>query len=224
MTEHQDALEELDALVAAKERSRRAAILCAVAALAALAVIPRLLGAGWFGARVVLAREVPIHVLNTSGQDLVIKVPFASATTVRAGTIETVETLAGPVALEAFGEDGERAEFFEFDAQVPVVYNALGSECLAVFDLTPFYGGEHAAPLRVLDRISRDERLVELDAGTLILPRRTPPDQATAPVHWVEVVGCTLLDPSEEAYLVGQAEFRLQERRTALEEAREAAR
>lgn len=214
----------LDAQLAASARARRWGAALGSLALVALGVIPWLLGAGWFGLRLASAGEVPIHVLNTSGSDIEVQVSFASRRVVASGTMETIETLAGPVSLTTHNADGELLESFEFEASVPVFYNAMGSECLAVFDLTPYYGGQTEQPLQVLRRITRDERLVELDAGTLLLPRRTAPDQATPPVHWVEVVGCTLLEPAEEDYLVGQAEFRLQQRRDAYNEAREAAR
>lgn len=198
------------------------------ALVAGLGLLPMAFGLGPFGSRLVTADEVPVHVLNLSGTDLTVSLSFAADLTVVAGTMETMGTLSGGSRLVARRPDGTVLDDLRFSADGPVFYNAGGGRCFAVFDISGFYGDDpDTSAVTVVARLPEDTRLYEFEADTIVLPRRTAPDQARGRVHWLEPVGCNLLDPDEESYLIGQNLVRMQERRDRYEEelrrAREAA-
>jgi len=190
------------------------------ALVAFLALAPMLLGAGPFGLRFITSSSVPVHVLNTSGQNLTIEVPFATPLESPGGTFLSTNSLSGPITLRAIDESGEVVEEVEVDARGEVIYNVLGSECLAVMDASTYYGADGPG-LVVVDRITQDTRVYVTEADTVILPRRTMPDQAEGEVHWIEPINCETLDPSREEELLMWAEFRLRQRRERLEDARD---
>ncbi|MFT6628568.1 MAG: hypothetical protein ACJA1R_001830 [Flavobacteriales bacterium] len=204
-----------------KAPSKIPLLIGAAVALFAIAAAPAMLGFGWFGARLLTSDEIDVYVLNTSGQDLDVALPFASVARVPGGTLQTLQTLTGEITIEALSTSGESLEMLEVNATGPVFYNALGSECLVVFDVTDFYGGE--ANLTIVRRVSQEERIIVLDADTVVLPRRALPSQAIGTVHWVDVVGCALMDPEYEEDLLQRSLFRIQQRREAQQQAREAA-
>lgn len=212
------------------ENAGRRSLMLTVGALAAfiaaLALIPMAIGFGPFGLRVITSKEIPVHVLNLSGGDVSIRLSFASDSDVTAGTMETLETLAGPITIETLGPNGETLESLDVDADGPIFYNVGGGRCFAVFDISTFYDGESQVEenMTVVARLGEETRLHVFDADTVVLPRRVAPDQAMGVVHWLEPVGCGLLDPEEEPYLIGTSLVRLQQRRENYEEAREAAR
>ena len=194
-----------------------------LALVAALAIGPKLAGFGWFGARFLFSAEVPIYALNLSGQDVTVELSFSSDTTLAAGTLEVLETLAGPITLVARDADGTVVDELSIDAQGPLFYNVAGADCLAVFDLTSFYGPQQRSAVTLHARIEQGTRLYPIDAETVVLPRRTNPDSTHGDVHWIESVSCSSLDPDRENELLMWAESRFMERRRQLEEAREAA-
>lgn len=191
--------------------------LVVAAILAVLGAAPLAFGLGPFGARLALAGTGAVHVLNTSGQDLTVDVSFAAPVVVPAGTMEVIETLRGRVTLIATAPDGSVVETLVFDAGEATFYNAAQSACLVVVDLTDVYGGEGV--LRVHERVPREQALIHQASDVWLLPRRTPPEQAAGTVHMLEVVGCNLLAQEEEAFLLSQVQFRLEERRRAYQEA-----
>jgi len=213
---------------AAPSRGWTRGLLIAAVVLVIAGVAPQRLGCGWFGTRAVLADNVTVHVLNLTDADVVIAAPFGSPQTVASGALVGVETLAGPLRIRATRTDGTLVEDVRVDATGAVFYNVGGGRCFAVFDISEFYGAESEQPeLRVVARLDEATRTYAFDADTVVLPRRPPPDMARGRVHWLEPVGCTLLDPEEESYLVGRNLHRMQERRERREEemrqAREAA-
>ena len=191
----------------------------ALGLLVFLAVVPKLLGLDWFALRAITSKTIYVHVLNTSGQDLEVSVSHGSTETVTAGTMALIQTMSGDVSISARGLDGELLEELEVRLDDDTLYNALGSECLAVLDVSSFYGADNI-PFSVVDRIRREDRLYTFTAGTVLLPRGTPPDSAAPPVHWIETFGCELLDDEEEGYLLTQAQVRLNARWEAYQEAR----
>lgn len=194
-----------------------------VAALAAfvlaLGLIPAKLGFGPFGLRLFTSDEIPVHVLNLSGSDLEVALSFASPVVVTGGTMETLVTLSGSSSLRATRPDGTLVDDLEFEAAGPLFYNAGGGRCFAVFDISAYYDGElEEGDMTVVARLDEDTRLYEFEADTIVLPRRMAPDQARGVVHWLEPVGCSMLDPENESYLVGTSLVRLQQRRERYEE------
>ena len=179
--------------------------------------IPKMLGFGWFASRMLGSEEIFVYVLNTSGQDIEVSLPFATPRSVPAGTIETLRTLDGEITIIAQDIDGNVLESLTHVSEGDLFYNALGSECLAVFDLTNFYGGE-GEDMTVEARIYQEQRIYQITADTLIMPRRVAPDEARGIVHWIDTVGCNLLNEENEDYLLAQAQVRLEDRRERREQ------
>lgn len=195
-----------------------------VGALAIIGVIPYLLGFGFFASRVILSKDVNVYVWNFSGEELTFEIDFSEDVNLPAG-METVRTLTGPVSITARGTDGEIVEHFDIELERPVFYNANGSTCFAVYDVTAYYDGTEDSRLRLVDRIYQDDTFYEIQADTVVLPRRPTPTQAIGDVHWIEpVTDCDNLDPAYEESLLVQAEIRLQRRREEYEQALEEAR
>ena len=186
--------------------------------IAALGLIPMTLGFGPFGLRVLTGETIDVHVLNLSGEDLVVSLSFSEPHPVTAGTMETLSTLSGRSQLVSTRPDGSVLDEIELDAAGAVFYNAGGGRCFAVFDLSDFYGGGDDARLQVVARLGEDTRAYEFDADTVVLPRRVAPANARGVVHWIEPVGCNLLEPEEEPFLLGQNRVRLEQRRERYEE------
>jgi hypothetical protein len=205
------------AAVAARKR-KIIALAVVTTIMTALAVLPAMAGLGPFGVRIITADNVEVHVLNLSGGDLDIELPFASTVRVTAGTMETLGTLEGPARLRAITPEGDLFEELEFEATGPIFYNAGGGQCFAVFDISNLYGGGDDQQMSVVARLDEDTRIYAFEADTILLPRRTPPESARGSVHWLEPVGCGLLEPSEEHFLIGRSLLRLQERRQRYEE------
>ncbi len=197
--------------------------------VAALALLPMAIGFGPFGLRLLLSDEIPVHVLNVSGEDVNVSLSFASDVDVPAGSMETLATLSGRSRLVATRADGTVVDDLEIDATGDVFYNVAGGKCFVVFDISSFYLGEdeQQGDMTVVARLYEDTRVYAFTSDSILLPRRVPPDQARGSVHWLEPVGCAMLEPSEEPYLIAQSLMRLQSRRERYEEelreAREAA-
>ncbi len=214
---------DYDELVVPSARRRYALIgLIAAAFLLAVGGVPKILGFGWFASRMIGSEEIFVYVLNTSGQDIEVQLPFAASRNVPAGTIETLRTLDGEITITALDMDGNVLETLDVSADGDLFYNALGSECLAVFDLTGLYGGE--GDMEVEARIFKSQHIYQITADTLIMPRRVAPDEARGVVHWIDTVGCNLLEEDNEEYLLAQAQVRLEDRRERREAARRAIR
>ena len=153
-----------------------------------------------------------VWVLNTSGHDLTVEIAYARPLDARAGTLEMVQTLEGPSTIVATDGSGQVVDDLSFTAASAVLYNAAGSECLAVFDVSAFYTQTQNPQLTLVDRIPETQRLYEFKAPNVILPRRGPPQQVVGAVHWIEDVACSALDPSREEELMFFATNRLHQR------------
>lgn len=181
------------------------------AVVALIGGIPAALGLGWFGTRL-LADDVTVWVLNTSGQDLTVEIAYARTLESRAGTLEMVQTLEGPSTIRATDGSGQVVDDVTFTAANAVLYNAGGSECLAVFDVSEYYTRTQNPQLTLVDRIPETQRLYEFKAPNMILPRRGPPQEVAGAVHWIEDVACSALDPAREEELLFFATNRLHQR------------
>jgi hypothetical protein len=193
----------------------------AIAALVALiGAIPAVLGFGPFGYRL-FGKDVTIHILNVSGVNVVVTASFASPVESPAGSLHTAKSLSGPITIEAVDGSGVVVDSLSHNASSDVLYNVAGGTCFAVFDATEFYSGVDNPLLRVAARIPAAQRLYDIAAATVVLPRRPPPAQAVGTVHWIEDVDCASLDPSTESDLLTWAEYRMLARFERQQEAQE---
>jgi hypothetical protein len=169
-------------------------ILFVVLALGILGGIPWMLGLGPFGLRQILSEKVTLYVVNTTGYNLTIQLTNDPPRESLAQTVEAIETFSGQTTIQVINEQGEVLETHEWDLSQDSLLNALGSECMALVDLAGYYGEGASGQLEVVSRIRREDRLVHITADQLLLPRHTMPDQLAGTMHWLELVGCDLLN------------------------------
>lgn len=194
-------------------------ILFVVLALGILGGIPWMLGLGPFGLRQILSEKVTLYVVNTTGYKLTIQLTNDPPRESLPQTVEAIETFAGQTTIEVINEQGQVLETHEWDLSQDSLLNALGSECMALVDLAGYYGEGASGQLDVVSRIRREDRLVHITADQLLLPRHTMPDQLAGSMHWLELVGCDLLDPERTEGLRQSLANRMAVRRQeALEE------
>jgi hypothetical protein len=189
-------------------RTRVVAGVAVVAIVAVIGAIPAALGFGFFGYRL-FGNDVTIHILNVSGTDVVVTASFASPVESAAGSLNTAKSLSGPITIEAVDGSGVVVDSLAYNATTDILYNVAGGTCFAVFDATEFYSGADNPLLRVADRIPAEQRLYDIAAETVVLPRRPPPAEASGMVHWIEDVDCSSLVPENEADLLTWAEYRM---------------
>jgi hypothetical protein len=189
-----------------------------------LGVVPKVMGFGFFGARLALSEDVLVHVLNTSGQDLKVTLSFTEPEDVPAGTIQTLTGISGPGTLTIATMEGEVLSTHEIDLERPLFVNAQGSECLAVVDMSPYYNGgsQTGGGLQFVERIHEDQEIYQTTADYLVLPRRTFPDSVRGTIHWIDTISCSLLDPAMEEDALMYLEGRMRIRREQQEEDRQA--
>lgn len=215
-----DALEAELGQIRARARKRTIVVAGTIlAAMALVGAVPALLGYGPFASRLLFGGRVAVHLLNASDHDLVVSMPFVAPTEVKAGHMETVQTLRGPFELVARDASGQVVERLEGDAERPMVVNLLGATCLAVFDLTGFYGSDDRT-VSVVTTLAGDVRLYEIEADAVVLPRRPPLDRAAGTVHWIELIDCASVGEDNRDDLAAWGEFRIMQRYNELQEAR----
>ena len=194
-------------------------VLFVVLALGILGGIPWMLGLGPFGLRQILSEKVTLYVVNTTGYKLTIQLTNDPPRESLPQTVESIETFSGQTTIQIINEQGEVLETHEWDLSQDSLLNALGSECMALVDLAGYYGEGANGQLDVVSRIRREDRLVHITADQLLLPRHTMPDQLAGTMHWLELVGCDLLDPERTEGLRQSLANRMAVRRQeALEE------
>jgi hypothetical protein len=191
----------------------------AVAVVFALVGLPWAVGYGPLGVRLVTSHRVAIHVLNLSGGDVDVQLPFERRTVVRAGTLETLETLSGTIEIVTWDDELQESDRFTVEATGPMLYDVGATQCLAVFDVTGMYGGRAQDAITFVEAVVR-QRTYAFRADTVLLPRRTPPDTAVGTVHWIEPVDCETLTDGDPDDLLMWAEYRLRLRRERFEENR----
>ncbi len=202
-------------------RRKRLRLIALVAlVITAIGILPWLIGFGFLGSRLVFSKKVTIYAINTSTETRLAWVempgPFAgrsARTELAPNSLQRLTSLSGRFDLVLADDDGAELERTSLNARDDIFYNPLGEACLAVFDLTPFYGNPNAPEeIPILDRIPQGTAIYEITADTLVLPRRLNPQRAAGAVHWIEDFGCDLLEPDQAGYLEMRAALKLQER------------
>lgn len=213
--------DELEAAIRSAGSSNRVARLLAygipTGIVLAILFVPWIIGYGPAGYRLITSHPVDVHVLNLSGQDVIVTVPHNRATPFPAGTLRELQTLAGTFEIQTTTLDGAPVETVAVETERDALYIVGGGQCLAVFDVSNYYGGGGGG-MRIAHRIGEDDRVFAFVADTTLLPRRTAPDRAAGVVHWIEPVDCQSLEPDNEESLVTWAEFRLRQRRERRQE------
>lgn len=150
--------------------------------------------------------EGPVEVTLDKGRPVVVAPESAERTPILGGTTHLVATKSGELIeeVDAF-VDGH-----------PLVYNVGGAQCLVLSDVSSFYLGSANPAVEVKAVFGVGTKLIPLPHTRVIWPRETLRDQvqgASEGVAWLEIVGCSLIEPQERQVLESHLNVLLTERK-----------
>ncbi len=184
------------------------------------------LGLGPFAYRQIFYGTSEVYILNLGDVPVTVQLDQGNPIEVGPESAERTPILGGTTTLITRDKDGKILEEKEvFVDGAPVVYNVMGHRCLVLSDVSSYYLGSPSPGVEVTSRHPKGTRIIPLPHERVIWPRETLRDQVTGAkdgVAWLEIVGCSLLDDSEEHLLAGHLNSLLTERKRA-EKEREAA-
>ena len=189
----------------------------AVAAVIALAVgfIGHLSGAGWFGYRDWLHDGGELYALNMSKSPLRVSVDGREPVEVPPEDARILEILGGTTVVDVTDAAGESVATYDVTVDGSHAFLKLTDDgCLAVVDITPFYGGEVGAKLDFEAYLHSDARLWIPRSRNVVWPRKDFPSRLEGGEGngiWFELVACELLEEPEflDAYLAVRLESRM---------------
>lgn len=184
-------------------------------ALTGVGLIGHLSGAGWFGYRTWLYEGGELYLLNMSKQALYASVDGAPPVEVPAQNAQIVDLLGGTSVVEITDASGAPAGRYDVRVNRSDAFLKLTDEgCVAVVDVTPFYGGTQKDMLDFEAYLRKDARLWIPRSRNVIWPRKDFPAQlqgGEGKGYWFELVGCELLDEPVflDAYLATRLDSRM---------------
>lgn len=201
----------------AKSRLFRVAGVAVVVALilAAVGSIGQLSGAGWFGYRTFLYGEGQLYSLNMSPEPLWISVDGRERVEVPAENANIVDLVGGTSSVEVFTADGKPVDSYSVKINDSHAFLKLTDHaCVAVVDITPFYGGQQNRVLDFEAFLKPHERLWFPQSKNVVWPRKDFPSRLQGGEGkglWFEIVACELFDevPFLDAYLATRIEQRM---------------
>ena len=184
------------------------------------AVVPWRAGCGPFGTRILFSKSAEIYVMNKSGASVWVEAEHGREVQVDDGHLVTFSTITGAQRLRLRREDGSYALDVTRTWGRRTFLNTPGGGCAVVFDITGLYGGRDEG-IRVIDRVTPEQPIHDVQSTMVLLPRRTVPPQAMGTITWIEDMPCELVLHEDQAYMMTQAEVRLRHRFERDQEARE---
>ena len=221
-TEDRDFDDYNERVRAARRRQLIGAFITFDVVIVLVAIIPWLLGYGFFAHRAFDRSPAQVFVFNNGNTAheawVVLNGPLAQPTNrvpVAPYTVQMLETIRAPQTLHVRStQGGEQLRSWPIDPQAGTLINLDPEMCMVVFDITPMYQGapDDTPALPIVARIPAGQAVWYSDAERLIPPRRPLPSRATGTIHWAEDFGCDLLEPELEELLIVRAGTRLQDR------------
>jgi hypothetical protein len=195
----------------------KARLLIALGALAALGLIGgigQLSGAGWFAHRTILWGEGELYVLNMGMEPVGVVADGGKLVEVAPQDAQLIPLIGGTTRVEVRDKSGTVTQTHEVTIDGSHALLKLGEpRCLAVVDLTPFYGGKGGGQIIIHEVVPADQPVWIAGSRNVVWPRRDLPPRLAGgdgPGRWVEIVGCELLD--DRPFLAGMLQLRLEER------------
>jgi hypothetical protein len=215
-------MNEDDDLLPPQPSPLKARLGIAAAILAGLLVIGgigELSGAGWFAHRSIMWGEGELYVLNMGDEPLKIVADGVEREEVAARDARIIPLIGGTTHISLSSAAGEPRGVYDVTIDGSYALLKVGSEvCLAVADITPYYGGKRTPQgVPIQEVVGAEQALWIAGSRNVVWPRREFPKilaGGDGPGRWVEMVGCDLLE--DRAFLSGYLELRLQERLKAL--------
>lgn len=194
---------------------RRRAIALTLAALvcigAALAVVPHLLGYGWFGHRAIVYGQSDLYVLNLDEAPRFVAVDGERPVEVDAGKARIIPVVGGDLSVEAIDGDGQRINRWELEANDSDIFvNFSQDRCFVVSRLSNLDDPDNLA-VDITERLDADTTMMELESRHTIWPRSYPEgaEQGSSDRRVsLEIVDCSLVENTEFLSDYLEARFR----------------
>ncbi len=200
----------------------RARIVRAVAALivlglvlSAIGAIGQLSGAGFFGYRTWMYGPGELYALNLGPTPLFVSVDGRDKIEVPAENANVVDLVGGTSTVQVFDAQDTLLASYDITIDGSHAFLKLTDDgCLAVVDITPFYGGKQRARLDFEAFLKPDVRVWIAQSRNVVWPRRDFPaklEGGEGKGLWFEIVACELFEevPFLDAYLAARIEGRM---------------
>lgn len=176
--------------------------------------IGQMSGAGWFGHRAWLYGSGELYALNLGGTPLHISVDGQERLEVPAENAKVVDLVGGTSVVEVFDGDRLVATHRVTIDDSHAFLKLTDDGCLAVVDITPFYGGKQGKMLDFEAFLRRDARVWIAQSKNVVWPRRDFPSKLQGGQGkglWFEIVACELFEEPKflDAYLAIRVEQRM---------------
>lgn len=190
-------------------------LVVAALVLTGVGLIGHLSGAGWFGYRNWYYEGGELYLLNMSKQPLYASIDGGERVEVPAENAHIVDVQGGTSVVDITDASGAAAGRYEVTVDRSHAFLKLTDEgCLAVVDVTPFYGGTQKDKLDFEAYLRRPTRVWIPRSRNVIWPTKDFPAQlqgGEGKGFWFELVACELLDEPIflDAYLATRLESRM---------------
>lgn len=200
-----------------KTRLRRLAIALVLLSVVGVGVgyIGQISGAGWFGYRTWLYGGGELYALNLSDAPLFIQVDGREKLEVPAQNANVADLVGGTSRVDVFDADGKKLATHDVTIDDSHAFLKLTDDgCLAVVDITPFYGGKQKRRLDFDAFLKPNVRVWIAQSKNVVWPRRDFPSKLQGGEGkglWFEIVACELFDEVDflDAYLAARIEQRM---------------
>lgn len=195
---------------------RRLVIALGVAALLlGVGAIGEVSGAGWFGYRDFLWGPNDLYLLNLGAEPLWVSVDGQERVEVPPENAQIVEILGGVSRVDVTDGAGKPRGSYEVRTEKGHAFLKLTDDgCVAVTDITPFYGGKPGPKLKFVAHLKPKTRVWVTTSRNVVWPRKDFPSRLQGGEGrglWFELVACELFDEVEflDAYLAARIEDRM---------------
>ena len=174
-----------------------------IAVVAAVGIVGKLSGTGWFGHRSFLYGQGELYILNMHLEDRHVSVDGLPPVPVPKLNARLVDLIGGTssvvISKDPEGTQVEVTKAVTIDGSSALL-KLTDQKCLVVSDVTSFYQKGAERKLKVVHGIKATESLHVLGSTNIIWPSKPFPAHfklGQGPVLWVELVGCDLLGDKE---------------------------
>lgn len=190
------------------------AILAILVVTTTAALIPHLLGYGWFGHRVLLYGQNELYVLNLDDEPRQIVVDDRTTRQIDADNAALVPLVGGTSTVSVYSPDGELLADRQLETdRSDVLYSLSDQACFVVSELSNL-SADTPLEVDIVDRLGPEVDLYPLESRNIVWPRGYPgvlKQDSPDPALSVEVVDCNLLD--DRAFLTDYITEQLEARR-----------
>lgn len=186
-----------------------------LAVLGVVGFIGTISGAGFFGYRSILFGEGELYALNMGDTPLWVAVDGRERAEVPAGNAKVVDLVGGTSQVVVTDADEKTIATYEVTIDDSHAFLKLTDEgCVAVVDITPFYGGQQGGRLDFDAYLRNDARVWIPQSKNVVWPRKDFPPKLSGGQGkglWFELVACELFEEPGflDAYLATRVEQRM---------------